>query len=303
MLAILVLKICNLRYSHLSVFFLVLAVLAISQGALHTSRNLFPSVQAQGVQEESITVPPAQKPIGPSDLQNGNWLKPEYWNGSSEIPFASYTPTKQAYFRYEWGSSKNQQWLAWLIDDVTDKNEGISGVSFLFDTNNMRYQVRDPTLPGTSGVYAAFYYFNPPGRQLVNVYDQPYPGNPFPYGTLYVTWAFAPSPIPNGDQSRLIKHNLYGLLISKELLTQKNMNFGTRIHLYESDSTLYLGIPDAEYGYAKMSFGTAVDESPLPQILLAVSVATALGILSESKTKKDSVIPHNFRSNHWRFRE
>jgi len=233
-------------------------------------------------EESTLAVPLASKPLGHEDFDNGNWLKPEYWEDSLEVPFPGNRPDRQAYMRVKESRHEKFPNLSVLVDAVTDTTEEPFGdVSFVFDTENMRYKVKDPAVPNTSGVYSLDVSFEARGGPLVNIWaNKSYaPGHPFPSSEFCYKWSRGPSPIPGSDEARLEPHVLYGFLFSKEFLTRKYKEIGLSVWVTESNKPFSrLMYPASELDYVKTSFsGIPIPEFPWPTLVLAGgTVAAAL---------------------------
>lgn len=235
-----------------------------------------PLAQAQ---EEQVEARLATNPLGPEDLKNRNWLKPEYWEGTNEYSLMPSTSKKYGFFRLLDSEHPKFPNLAILVDGVTDTDEKpLSGISFGFDTYNKRYEVKDPGVPRTLGYYAAYIGFHTPGGTLYDQYQghSASPGNNFPNNTLHYTWARGSSPIPGNDENRLKPHFLEGLVISKELLTEVSSDIGFRISLFQNSTVPPIKFPSID-SLGKLVFsGVPVPEIPWPVAVAAGGVAAAL---------------------------
>lgn len=231
----------------------------------------------QTPEEFKLQVPKALKPISPDDLKTKSWTSADYWNDSVEFGYGANT-SHYGYLRFKWGD-----YCALLADAVTDTAEKQNGgVTINFDTENKRFEIKDPSVPKTPGFYAAKIHFSSPGGQLEDFYQgkSNAPGNNFPSGKLYFTWSRAQSPIANNDESRLKEHALYCILVEKGFLTSKNQEIGGGIRLWRTQDLDYKEFPGI--GYAKTSFPdldyAEVSEFTLLQRFLALGLSTTLAI-------------------------
>jgi hypothetical protein len=169
--------------------------------------------------------------------------------------------------------------LAVLVDAVTDTAEKPNGhIGFGFDTQNKRYDVKDPTKHGTPGYYSTYVGFTPPGGSLRDRWltDPSSPGIDFPPGKIHFTWSHGPSPIPNDDETRLKPHVLYYFMFSKQLLTNKYDEIGFRTDLYQTGEIFTPMVIPNMTGHAKMSFSPIpIPELPWPAIALGCTVGAA----------------------------
>jgi hypothetical protein len=240
-------------------------------------------------QEEQVEARVATNPLGPEDLKNGNWLKPEYWDGTCEYAFMPHTSQKYGFFRLLDSEHPNFPNLAILVDSVTDTSEKpFSEVSLGFDTYNMRYQIKDPGVPGTPGYYSAFIAFRSSGNPVL--YDawagNPLaPGHPFPSGKIRYTWARGSSPIPGNDENRLKDHFLEAIMIDKKLLTEKANEIGFRMTLHQTSSN------DLEFSPGKLVFsGIPVPEIPWPALALGGTVGVA-ALATRKMSRRQLIFP------------
>jgi hypothetical protein len=237
---------------------------------------MIPPVSAQQQEEPTLAVPLASKPLGPEDLKNENWLKAEYWEDSLEVPFPGNRPERQVYLRVKESRHETFPNFSVLVEAVTDTAEKPFGyVSSVFDTENMRYEVKDPTVPKTKGVYIANIEFESPGGRLIN--HPMSAGNPFPSNKFYYAWKRGPSPIAGSDEVRLKPHVLYSFLFSTEFLMRKynEIGFHTRVHESEGVNN-YLTYPASYKDYVKMSrSGIPIPELPWPAVALVGGMAAA----------------------------
>jgi len=217
-----------------------------------------------GQVEEEIPIGLATNPLGPEDLENGNWLKPEYWDNSFEAKF-NYgfkigVAGREAYLRMNWGKKGSTEWVAFLGDDVSETAEKPRGRLMVnFDTYNQRLEGKDPNNNLLPGDYGFDLNFDGQGK----VFDKPISLNyPLPDGSIFYTSARAPSPISNATGARRNPHLLYCAIIKKEVLTSEYEEIGIQPFLWESKDTYWLMMFPSEADFGNMTFRSF----PVPEI-------------------------------------
>jgi hypothetical protein len=237
----------------------------------------------QAVEEEpTLAVPLASKPLGPEDLDNGNWLNGESWEDSLEVPFYDNRPERRAYLRVKESRHEKFPNFSVLVDAVTDTAEKpfTSSAAFAFDTENIRYNNLNNLTKPNNGVYVLCVFFKTRGGPPVNIWAKD--PQAFPSSEFCHKWSRGPSPIPGSDEARLKPHVLYGFLFSMNRLTNnyENSNIGLHLGVMESESILPpLSYSNSIYAnFRKTSFsGIPIPEFPWPTLVLAGgTVAAAL---------------------------
>lgn len=251
---------------------------------------------ADALQEEEIPVGLATNPLGPDDLQNGNWVKPERWeNDSLEFKFEYAPHGREAYLRAMWGKKDSTDWTAFLIDFVGNTSgKPNCSILMIFDTYNQRLEGNDPNMAKFPGVHNVNLDFDVPGGTL---YDDPVLSGGFPENTTSFTWARAPSPLSNASGARLKSHTLLGILIKREALTSKSEDIGVRALLWndvhnldELDDPLGLLSPDTDW--AKLSFKSyPVPEIPWPEIALIGTVGASAMVARKMSRRSFLCLP------------
>ena len=258
----------------------------LASGVYFASR--FPQVLAA---EEQVEARLATNPLGPEDLKNKNWLKPEHWEGTNEYSLMPSTSKRYAFFRLLDSNHETFPNLTVLADLVTDTREKPwCRLRTTYDTHNMRNK-KGMTMsqlysPKTEGLYSSVIILE--GHDKTIIYDD-YQKNgatfakSFPINELHYAWARAPSPIPGNDENRLKDHVLIAVMTSKKRLTEVSGDIGFRMNSYSTQyGTESINFPafHGVYGLGELDFsGIPVPETPWPAIVLggglgAVALAT-----------------------------